>query len=106
MKQELKGILSAILTPFSSDRNSIDESAYKRLIEFQIEAGIHGVVLSGSTGEHPSLTIAERRRLFEIGSEVGSRVMRRSSASIRCSWSRLTSTGSSSPTCSASSKRS
>jgi 4-hydroxy-tetrahydrodipicolinate synthase len=69
MKQELKGILSAILTPFSSDRNSIDEAAYKRLIEFQIAAGIHGVVLSGSTGEHPALTIAERKRLFEIGTE-------------------------------------
>ncbi|MCA8143545.1 dihydrodipicolinate synthase family protein [Burkholderia multivorans] len=71
MKQELKGILSAILTPFSSDKHSIDERAYRRLIEFQIDAGIHGVVLSGSTGEHPSLTVAERKRLFEIGSEVG-----------------------------------
>lgn len=71
MKQELRGILSAILTPFSSDRSSIDERAYGRLIEFQIATGIHGVVLSGSTGEHPSLTVAERRRLFEIGSEVG-----------------------------------
>jgi dihydrodipicolinate synthase/N-acetylneuraminate lyase len=71
MKQELKGILSAILTPFSRDGNSIDETAYRQLIEFQIAAGIHGVVLSGSTGEHPSLTVAERKRLFELGSEVG-----------------------------------
>jgi 4-hydroxy-tetrahydrodipicolinate synthase len=71
MKQELKGILSAILTPFSSDRQSIDERAYARLIEFQIAAGIHGVVLSGSTGEHPSLSVAERKKLFEIGIETG-----------------------------------
>jgi dihydrodipicolinate synthase/N-acetylneuraminate lyase len=71
MKQELKGILSAILTPFTHDRSAIDESAYVQLIEHQITAGIHGVVLSGSTGEHPALSVAERKRLFEIGCEAG-----------------------------------
>ncbi|WP_434112325.1 dihydrodipicolinate synthase family protein [Paraburkholderia caffeinilytica] len=70
MKQELKGILSAILTPFTHDRSAIDENAYVQLIEHQITAGIHGVVLSGSTGEHPALSVAERKRLFEIGCEV------------------------------------
>jgi 4-hydroxy-tetrahydrodipicolinate synthase len=71
MKQELKGILSAILTPFSRDGSQIDEAAYARLIESQIAAGIHGVLLSGSTGEHPALTVAERKRLFEIGVRAG-----------------------------------
>ncbi|WP_206952418.1 dihydrodipicolinate synthase family protein [Trinickia acidisoli] len=69
MKQALKGILSAILTPFSEDGSKIDEFAYVKLIKSQIAAGIHGVVLCGSTGEHPALTVAERKRLFEIGSE-------------------------------------
>ncbi|MGV2288167.1 dihydrodipicolinate synthase family protein [Trinickia sp. YCB016] len=71
MKQALKGILSAILTPFSQDGSKIDEAAYVRLIRSQIAAGVHGIVLSGSTGEHPALTVAERKRLFEIGCEVG-----------------------------------
>lgn len=69
MKQDLKGILSAILTPFTHDRNTIDENAYVQLIKHQIAAGIHGVVLGGSTGEHPALSVAERKRLFEIGCE-------------------------------------
>lgn len=69
MKSQLKGILSAILTPFSKDGSSIDEAAYFRLIKSQVQAGIHGVVASGSTGEHPSLTVAERKRLYEIAVE-------------------------------------
>jgi 4-hydroxy-tetrahydrodipicolinate synthase len=71
MKQELKGILSAVLTPFSQDGSKIDEAAYVKLIESQIAAGIHGVLLSGSTGEHPALSVAERKRLFEIGVKTG-----------------------------------
>ncbi len=71
MKQDLKGILSAVLTPFSQDGSRIDETAYEKLIETQIAAGIHGVLLSGSTGEHPALTVAERKRLFEIGVKAG-----------------------------------
>jgi 4-hydroxy-tetrahydrodipicolinate synthase len=69
MKSELKGIISAVLTPFTKDGSSIDEAAYARLIKSQRDAGIHGVVASGSTGEHPSLTVAERKRLYEIAVE-------------------------------------
>ncbi|WP_312795099.1 dihydrodipicolinate synthase family protein [Tianweitania sp.] len=72
MKTELKGILSAILTPFNQDGSAIDEAAYVRLIKTQIDAGIHGIVASGSTGEHPALTVAERKRVFEIAHETAS----------------------------------
>lgn len=66
MKTDLKGILSAILTPFDHDGGRIDADAYGRLIRSQIAAGIHGIVVSGSTGEHPALSVAERQNLFEI----------------------------------------
>ncbi|MBB3966168.1 dihydrodipicolinate synthase family protein [Rhizobium metallidurans] len=69
MKSELKGIISAVLTPFTKDGVAIDEAAYGRLIRSQRDAGIHAVVASGSTGEHPSLTVAERKRLYEIAVE-------------------------------------
>lgn len=69
MKSELKGILSAVLTPFTQDGSAIDEAAYFRLIKSQSKAGIHGVVASGSTGEHPALSVAERKRLYEIAKE-------------------------------------
>lgn len=72
MKRELNGILSAILTPFNQDRTQIDEGAYAALIKSQIKAGIHGVIVSGSTGEHPALTPAERMRLFKVATETGS----------------------------------
>lgn len=69
MKTELKGVLSAILTPFNGDGSSIDGGAYSALVRSQAAAGIHGVVASGSTGEHPALTVAERKRLYEIAVE-------------------------------------
>lgn len=69
MKTELKGILSAVLTPFNGNGGTIDEGAYTALIKSQAAAGIHGVVASGSTGEHPALTLAERKRLYEIAFE-------------------------------------
>jgi len=69
MKTELKGILSAVLTPFNGGGATIDEGAYVALIKSQAAAGIHGVVASGSTGEHPALTVAERKRLYEIAFE-------------------------------------
>ena len=69
MKTEINGILSAILTPFRKGGAELDEGAYADLIRSQIKAGIHGIVVSGSTGEHPALSVPERRRLFEIAAE-------------------------------------
>jgi len=69
MKSELKGILSAILTPFNRSNGAVDEGAYVALVQSQVAAGIHGVVASGSTGEHPALTVPERKRLYEIAFE-------------------------------------
>ena len=42
MKTELKGILSAVLTPFDRSSGAIDEGAYAALIKSQAAAGIHG----------------------------------------------------------------
>lgn len=71
MKQALQGILSAIVTPFNQD-GGVDEGRYVELIRSQVHAGIHGIVASGSTGEHPALSLAERRRLFEIATQTAS----------------------------------
>lgn len=69
MSTALKGVLSAILTPFSPDGSRIDKAAYVSLIKSQVDAGIHGIVATGSTGEHPALSIAERRDLFETAKD-------------------------------------
>jgi len=60
----LKGAITAIVTPFKNGR--IDEEAYRALIERQIGEGIHGLVPCGTTGESPTLSHAEHKRVVSI----------------------------------------
>jgi 4-hydroxy-tetrahydrodipicolinate synthase len=54
-----KGIYTPIITPFHEDF-SIDWDAYAEVIEFQIEAGVAGIIVGGSTGEVYALSKQER----------------------------------------------
>jgi 4-hydroxy-tetrahydrodipicolinate synthase len=54
----LTGIHTALVTPFDAD-GSVDVVALDRLVDRQLEAGIHGVVACGTTGETPTLTLDE-----------------------------------------------
>jgi 4-hydroxy-tetrahydrodipicolinate synthase len=60
----LKGAITAIVTPFKN--GPLDEEAYRALIERQITQGIHGIVPCGTTGESPTLSHAEHKRVVEI----------------------------------------
>jgi 4-hydroxy-tetrahydrodipicolinate synthase len=60
----LKGAITAIVTPFKNGQ--LDEEAYRALIERQISEGIHGIVPCGTTGESPTLSHAEHKRVVEI----------------------------------------
>ena len=60
----LKGAITAIVTPFKNGQ--IDEEAYRALIERQIREGIHGLVPCGTTGESPTLSHAEHKRVVSI----------------------------------------
>ena len=62
-----KGIITAIVTPFKS--GEVDWDAFAALIERQIAAGIHGLVVSGTTGESPTLSKEEKKRLFQFAVE-------------------------------------
>jgi 4-hydroxy-tetrahydrodipicolinate synthase len=59
-----QGVLTALVTPFRDD--AVDERALHELVEFQIEAGVDGLVPCGSTGESATLTHAEHRRVVEV----------------------------------------
>ncbi len=59
----LKGAITAIVTPFKNGQ--LDEEAYRALIERQITEGIHGIVPCGTTGESPTLSHAEHKRVVE-----------------------------------------
>ena len=69
MTNRLKGCGTALITPFTKD-GAVDESALCRLVEWQIEQGIHFLVPCGSTGEAATMTPAEHRRVVEITVEV------------------------------------
>ncbi len=58
------GTYTALVTPFLNDQ--IDEAAFERLIESQIEGGISGIVPVGTTGESPTLDHAEHARVVEL----------------------------------------
>jgi len=55
----LKGIFTALVTPFSKDGSAVDYDSLSRLIEAQKSAGVAGVVVCGSTGEAATLSDAE-----------------------------------------------
>jgi 4-hydroxy-tetrahydrodipicolinate synthase len=59
-----QGIYTALITPFN-EIGDIDEKAYAHLIEQQIEAGIHGLVPCGTTGETPTLSPKEQIQVIQ-----------------------------------------
>ncbi len=63
MKYE--GIMTALVTPVIGD-NVVDESAMKKLINYQLESGISGLVFLGGTGEYTALSKKERKRAIDI----------------------------------------
>lgn len=59
-----KGSFTALITPFRN--GAVDEDAFKRLVEWQIAQGTHGLVPVGTTGESPTLNHEEHRRVVEL----------------------------------------
>ena len=59
------GTWTAIITPFTKS-GALDEKALRRVIRKQIEGGVTGIVPIGTTGESPTTTPAEDRRVIEI----------------------------------------
>lgn len=60
-----EGTFTAIITPFRED-GSVDEEALKKLIDYNIENGVSGIVPCGTTGESPTLSNAEHGRVIEL----------------------------------------
>ncbi|MBP6364093.1 MAG: 4-hydroxy-tetrahydrodipicolinate synthase [Novosphingobium sp.] len=58
------GSIPALVTPFKD--GSVDEAAFRRLVDWQIEQGSGALVPCGTTGEAPTLSNDEQHRLFEV----------------------------------------
>src|SRR5919202_594087 len=63
-----KGSIVALITPFRGD--SVDERAFQNFVAWQIAEGTEGVVPCGTTGESPTLSHAEHKRVVELCVEV------------------------------------
>jgi 4-hydroxy-tetrahydrodipicolinate synthase len=59
------GLFAVIVTPFSED-GGLDEAAYRKVVDLVIDAGCHGVIAAGSTGEFYLMDAGERGRVFDI----------------------------------------
>src|SRR5262245_33220322 len=68
MRTPFTGCGTALVTPFTAG-GSLDEARVRALGRRQIEAGVHFLVPVGTTGESPTLTLAERTRIVEILAE-------------------------------------
>lgn len=62
---EIKGIVVPLVTPFNSDE-TVDEGALRVIVDYLIDAGVHGLFPSGSQGELYALSTDEKKRLMDI----------------------------------------
>jgi 4-hydroxy-tetrahydrodipicolinate synthase len=62
---KFRGTATAIITPFTKD-GSIDETALRRFVDFQIKGGVEALVPLGTTGEYSTLSMKEQQRVIEI----------------------------------------
>lgn len=65
------GSITALVTPFLEGK--VDDRAFQDLVQWQIAEGTHGLVPCGTTGESPTLSHAEHKRLVELAVEASGR---------------------------------
>jgi 4-hydroxy-tetrahydrodipicolinate synthase len=65
MVATFRGSYSVTVTPFTADRRAIDLDALKRFMEWQVESGVPGVIVLGTTGEYLTVSDDERALIVE-----------------------------------------
>jgi len=63
-RENIRGSIPALITPMKDGK--VDEAAFRKLVNWQIEQGSHGLVPCGTTGESPTLSHEEHMRVVEI----------------------------------------
>lgn len=64
VRERIRGSIPALITPLKDGK--VDEQAFRRLVNWQIEEGSQGLVPCGTTGESPTLSHQEHMRVVEI----------------------------------------
>ncbi|MBU3699539.1 MAG: 4-hydroxy-tetrahydrodipicolinate synthase [Candidatus Kapabacteria bacterium] len=65
---KIRGLHTAIVTPFTNS-GELDLPAFERIIDMQVDAGVDGIVVCGSTGEGATLTTDEKQTLWRTAVE-------------------------------------
>jgi len=65
MTHEFRGSYTVAITPFTEDGTAVDEAAWRRFLDWQIDVGVPGIIVLGSTGEFLSVSDDERTLLVE-----------------------------------------
>lgn len=68
MKTGPKGMFVPVVTPFREDQ-SIDFDAFRKVIDFAVESGLDGMLISGSTGEYHTMSLEEQKEVIQKGCE-------------------------------------
>jgi len=63
--RRIRGVIPPLTTPFT-EAGEVYEEGLRRLLEFQIERGIHGVFLCGTYGSGPLMSVKQRKKVVEI----------------------------------------
>lgn len=64
MKSKINGVFTALVTPFINQE--VDYESLERLVQFQIDGKVNGLVVNGTTGENPTLSTAEVKKVFSV----------------------------------------
>ena len=62
-KNKLSGVITALVTPFRD--GEVDKKSFIRLVRQQLDSGVDGLVINGTTGESPTLKVNEVKQLVE-----------------------------------------
>jgi 4-hydroxy-tetrahydrodipicolinate synthase len=69
MTHEFRGSYTVTITPFAQDGSAIDVDAWGRFLDWQLDVGVPGIIVLGSTGEFLSVADDERTQLVETAIE-------------------------------------
>ncbi len=65
MKEEWQGTFTAVVTPFNPD-GTLDEKSLRKLVDFQVDGGVEGLVPCGTTGESVTMSLEEQKRVVRV----------------------------------------
>jgi 4-hydroxy-tetrahydrodipicolinate synthase len=68
MEKEIRGIIPAVITPFTPDER-VEEGAFRKVLHAMIDQGVHGLFPVGTGGEFFALTREEKERLMKVAVE-------------------------------------